>query len=76
MKAVLFHEHGGPEVLQYTSFPTPGASPGEALIRLHASALNFVDILVRRGWPSLKLELPHISGEDGAGEIVAFGDDN
>jgi NADPH:quinone reductase-like Zn-dependent oxidoreductase len=76
MKAVLFHEHGGPEVLQYSDFPTPEPSPGEALIRLHASALNFVDILVRKGWPSLKLELPHISGEDGAGEIVAFGDDN
>ena len=76
MKAVLFHEHGRPEVLQYTEFPTPEPGPGEALIRLHASALNFVDILVRKGWPGLKLEYPHISGEDGAGEIVAFGDDN
>lgn len=74
MKAVLFHTHGGPEVLQYTDFPTPEPKPGEALIRLRASALNFVDILVRKGWPSLKLEFPHISGEDGAGEIVGFGD--
>ncbi|MDX1377928.1 MAG: zinc-binding dehydrogenase [Anaerolineales bacterium] len=76
MKAVLFHEHGGPEVLQYTDFPTPEPKPGEVLIRLHASALNFVDILVRKGWPSLMLEFPHISGEDGAGEVAAFGDDN
>lgn len=75
MKAVLFHKHGGPEVLQYTDFPTPEPKPGEALIRLHSSALNFVDILVRKGWPRLKLELPHISGEDGAGEIIGFGDD-
>ena len=75
MKAVLFHKHGGPEVLQYTDFPIPEPKPGEALIRLHASALNFVDILVRKGWPSLKLEFPHISGEDGAGEIVGFGDE-
>ncbi|HKJ38003.1 MAG TPA: alcohol dehydrogenase catalytic domain-containing protein, partial [Anaerolineales bacterium] len=75
MKTVLFHQHGGPEVLQYTDFPTPKPKSGEALIRLHASALNFVDILVRKGWPSLKLELPHISGEDGAGEIVQLGDD-
>ena len=73
MKAVLFHKHGGPEVLQYADFPTPEPKPGEALIRLHASALNFVDILVRKGWPGLKLELPHINGEDGAGEIVKFG---
>lgn len=75
MKTVLFHKHGGPEVLQYTDFPTPEPKPGEALIRLHASALNFVDILVRKGWPALKLELPHINGEDGAGEIVGFGDE-
>lgn len=74
MKAMLFREHGGPDVLQYTDFPTPKPKPGEALIRLHASALNFVDILVRNGWPNLKLELPHINGEDGAGEIVEFGD--
>lgn len=71
---MLFREHGGPDVLQYTDFPTPKPKPGEALIRLHASALNFVDILVRNGWPNLKLELPHINGEDGAGEIVEFGD--
>jgi NADPH:quinone reductase-like Zn-dependent oxidoreductase len=75
MKATLFHEHGGPEVLQYTDFPTPQAKPGEALIRLHASALNRMDVMVRNGWPGLKLELPHIDGADGAGEIVGFGDD-
>ena len=74
MKAVLFHEHGGPEVLQYSDFPTPEPKSGQALIRLHAAALNFVDILVREGWPGLKLELPHIGGEDGAGEIVKLGD--
>ena len=75
MKTVLFHQHGGPEVLQYTDFPTPEPQTGEALIRLRASALNFVDILVRKGWPSLKLELPHINGEDGAGVIAALGND-
>lgn len=75
MKTVLFRQHGSPEVLEYTDFPTPEPKPGEALIRLHAAALNFVDILVRKGWPSLKLELPHISGEDGAGEVVSFGSD-
>src|SRR6266508_3883848 len=32
MKTVLFHQHGGPEVLQYTDFPTPEPKPGEALI--------------------------------------------
>lgn len=46
MKVVLFHQHGGPEVLEYTDFPTPEPKPGEALIRLHAAALNRVDVAV------------------------------
>jgi NADPH:quinone reductase-like Zn-dependent oxidoreductase len=72
MKAVLFHQHGGPEVLEYTDFPIPEPKPGEALIRLHAAALNRMDVMVRNGWPGLKLEMPHIDGADGAGEIVAI----
>ena len=72
MKAVLFHQHGGPEVLKYTDFPTPEPKPGEALVRLRAAALNRVDVFVRNGWPGLKLEMPHIPGADGAGEIVAL----
>src|SRR5512140_2093929 len=74
MKAVLFHQHGGPEVLEYTDSPTPEPKPGEALIRLHAAALNRMDVMVRNGWPGLKLELPHINGADGAGEVVALGE--
>jgi NADPH:quinone reductase-like Zn-dependent oxidoreductase len=74
MKAVLFRQHGGPEVLEYTDFPTPEPKPGEALIRLRAAALNRMDLMVRNGWPGLKLEMPHINGADGAGEVVAFGD--
>jgi len=73
MKAVLFHRHGGPEVLEYTDFPAPEPKPGDALIRLRASALNRMDVMVRNGWQGLRLELPHINGADGAGEIVAFG---
>jgi NADPH:quinone reductase-like Zn-dependent oxidoreductase len=74
MKAVLFHKHGGPEVLEYTEFPTPEPKAGEALIRLRAAALNRMDVFVRNGWPGLKLELPHINGADGAGEIVSLGE--
>src|SRR5690242_2749107 len=70
MKAVLFRQHGGPDVLEYADFPTPEPKPGEALIRLHAAALNRMDVMVRNGWPGLRLELPHINGADGAGEIV------
>ena len=72
MKAVLFRQHGGPEVLEYTDFPTPEPKPGQALIRLHAAALNRMDVMVRNGWLGIRLELPHINGADGAGEIVAL----
>src|SRR5215217_4162902 len=74
MKAVLFRQHGGPEVLEYAHFPTPEPKPGEALIRLQAAALNRMDVMVRTGWPGLNLELPHINGADGAGEIVTLGE--
>lgn len=74
MKAVLFYQHGGPEVLHYTDFPTPEPKPGEALIRIRAAALNRMDVFVRNGWAGLKLEMPHINGADGAGEIEALGE--
>ena len=74
MKTILFHQHGGPEILQYADFPTPEPKAGEALVRLRVAALNRVDITVRKGWPGLRLELPHINGADGAGEIVQLGD--
>lgn len=73
MKAVLFRQYGGPEVLEYADFPTPEPRAGEALVRLRAAALNHVDVSVRHGLPGLKLELPHICGCDGAGEVVALG---
>src|SRR5512143_1218869 len=74
MKAILFHEHGGPAVLQYTDFPMPDVARGEVLVHLRAAALNRVDVTVRNGWPGLKLELPHIPGCDGAGTVEAVGE--
>jgi len=74
MKAILFRRHGGPEVLEYAEFPTPQAGPGEVLLHLRAAALNRMDVMVRNGWPGLSLELPHINGADGAGEVAALGE--
>lgn len=74
MKAVLFNQHGGPEVLEYTDFDTPKPGAGQALVWLRAAALNRMDLWVREGWPGIKLEYPHISGADGAGDIAALGD--
>jgi NADPH:quinone reductase-like Zn-dependent oxidoreductase len=73
MKAMLFRQHGGPEVLEYSDFPTPEAKPGEVLVRLRAAALNRMDVAVRAGWPGIKLAFPHINGADGAGEVAALG---
>lgn len=74
MKAVFFHQHGGPEVLTFGDLPDPAPAPGQALVRLRAAALNRVDLFTREGWPGLNLEMPHIPGADGAGEIAALGE--
>jgi NADPH:quinone reductase-like Zn-dependent oxidoreductase len=73
MKAVLFHQHGGLDVLEYTDFPTPEPGEGQVLVKLEAAALNRSDILTRNGWPGIKLEYPHILGADGAGTIAEIG---
>lgn len=74
MKAILFHQHGNIDVLEYSDYPTPEPDPGQVLVRLKAAALNHLDIWVRSGWPGLKLDYPHIPGADGAGEIAALGE--
>ncbi|HEY5982079.1 MAG TPA: alcohol dehydrogenase catalytic domain-containing protein, partial [Anaerolineales bacterium] len=73
MKCILFSRHGGPEVLEYAEWPTPEPRTGEVLVRLRAAALNRMDVTVRKGWPGIKLELPHVPGADGAGEVAAVG---
>jgi NADPH:quinone reductase-like Zn-dependent oxidoreductase len=73
MKAVLFHSHGGSEVLEYAEFPTPEPGEDQVLVKLEAAALNRVDLWTRTGWPGIKLEYPHIPGADGAGIIADLG---
>jgi NADPH:quinone reductase-like Zn-dependent oxidoreductase len=73
VKAILLSSHGGLDVLEYGEIPVPEPGPGEVLVRLKAAALNGLDIWVRKGWPSLKLQYPHIPGADGAGEVAALG---
>ncbi|MCH7472484.1 zinc-binding dehydrogenase [bacterium] len=73
MKAVRFHEHGGPEVLIYEDAPVPQIGPGDALIKVRACALNHLDLSLRRGLPGVTISLPHILGCEVAGEVAATG---
>lgn len=74
MRAVRFHEHGGPEVLRVEEAPDPEPATGRVIVRVRACALNHLDIWERRGLGRVKLPLPHISGSDIAGEIAEAGD--
>ena len=74
MKAIRFHSHGGAEVLRYEEAPMPEARPGQAVVRVRATSLNFLDIWQRRGIERVRIPLPHISGADVAGEVVQAAD--
>ena len=73
MKAIRFHQHGGPEVLRYEDAPTPEPGPGEVLVALRAAALNHLDLFVLRGMPGIPIPLPHVPGSDVAGIVAEVG---
>ena len=72
MRAVRIHEDGGPEVLVLEEAPDPVAGPGDVLVRLRASALNHLDVWIRKGLPSVPK--PRILGADGAGIVEGLGE--
>jgi NADPH:quinone reductase-like Zn-dependent oxidoreductase len=74
MKAVRFHEFGGPEVLRYEDVeqPTPGA--GQIRIRVAASAFNAADNGMRAGFLPIPVVLPHVPGYDVSGTVDALGE--
>jgi NADPH:quinone reductase-like Zn-dependent oxidoreductase len=73
VRAVRIHEDGGPEVLMLEEAPDPEPAPGQVLVRVRASALNHLDVWIRKGLPSVPK--PRILGADGAGLVEALGDD-
>src|SRR5438105_8532700 len=75
MKAVVFHEHGSPDVLRYEDVPEPAAGRGEVIIEVHATSINHIDIFLRRGIPGIKVPLPKIAGSDASGIVREIGPD-
>ncbi len=71
MKAIRIHQHGGPEVLRLEDVADPVPGPGEALVQLEASGINFIEIYERTGL--YRPALPFTPGTEGAGTVVAIG---
>lgn len=71
MKAILVHNFGGPEQLRYQDVPTPVPGAGEALVKVAASGVNFIDVYHRTGL--YKMPLPATIGSEGAGAVEAVG---
>ena len=71
MKAVIVREHGGPEVLRFEETPVPKPGPGEALVRVEAAGVNFIDIYYRKGLYSTAL--PFTPGAEAAGVVEEVG---
>jgi NADPH2:quinone reductase len=73
MKAIRIHNYGGPEVLKYEEVPVPTAGKGEAVVRIAAAGVNFIDVYFRTGL-SKPAHLPFTPGQEGAGTITAIGE--
>jgi NADPH:quinone reductase-like Zn-dependent oxidoreductase len=74
VKAAIFSQHGGPEVLEYTDVPEPRIRANEVLVEVKACALNHLDIFVRGGLPGIEIPRPHILGSDIAGVVREVGE--
>ena len=71
MKAIQIKETGGPEKMELTDLPQPAAGPGQALVKIAASGVNFIDVYFRTGL--YKADLPATLGSEGAGTVESVG---
>ncbi|MGD8866156.1 MAG: zinc-binding dehydrogenase [Gemmatimonadales bacterium] len=74
MRAAIFRQHGGPEVLEIAKVAKPKPGPDQVLIAIQAAALNHLDLWTRRGLPGLDFQFPHIGGSDIAGTVADAGE--
>jgi NADPH:quinone reductase len=73
MKAIQVKQVGGPEVMELVELPVPEPKANEAVVKLAASGVNFIDIYHREG--RYKVALPFTPGQEGAGVVTATGAD-
>ena len=71
MKAIQVKQVGGPEVMELVDLPLPEPKADEAVVKLAASGVNFIDVYNREG--RYKAPLPFTPGQEGAGEVVSVG---
>ena len=71
MKAIQVKQPGGPEVLELVDVPVPEPKANEAVVKLAASGVNFIDVYQREG--RYKVPLPFVLGQEGAGVVTAVG---
>jgi NADPH2:quinone reductase len=74
MRAVRYHDHGGPEVLGVEEIDRPEPADDEVLVEMRAASVNPVDVMIRSGEYG-SVPLPSVPGGDGAGVVVTTGDD-
>ena len=72
MKAIRVHTPGGPDVMKLEDVPEPKAGPGQAVVKLEAAGLNYIDVYFRSG--TYKAPLPLTPGLEGAGTVTQVGD--
>lgn len=73
MKAVVLAQFGGPEALVWDDVPAPRAGPSEIVLRVQAAALNYADLLQRRGTYGIEQSLPRIIGYECSGIVAEIG---
>jgi NADPH2:quinone reductase len=73
MKAIRIHQYGGPDVLKYEDVPTPEPGKSEALVKIGAAGVNFIDIYFRTGQYKAP-QLPFTLGQEAAGTVAAVGE--
>lgn len=71
MKAIQIKQTGGPEAMELVDIPVPEPKPNEAVLKLAACGVNFIDVYQREG--RYKVPLPFILGQEGAGTVTAVG---